>query len=347
MDPVSHLAGGLLTGRAYRRPLVAGAWLLVLCGLAAVAVDAEYVSLLFGPESFLTHYRGTAHSLVVTIGLGLLLFLAALPVRGISSRRGILAVVMFTALSHLYLDAFTIYGIKPLAPFSDFRIALDAVWFFDPIYFFLFAILLLGPIIFRTRGRITGWLGILLILAYPWGVVGVKHWAADAARDLLQANDAQAETIFVHPDFLSPVFWKVVSRSEQAYEVRSFNSVSRSLDPIPTLYEAAPPSLMERLAQESELVAAFLSRVPRPIIFRREGGDTTRLVIADLNMVSVTPWVKDYQPNGAPPMSLLLELGLDGALLDARMRYSGRYLSLEELPVSPQANASNSTGSGQ
>lgn len=344
MDPVSHFAGGLLIGRAFRRPLVAGMWLLVLCGLAAVALDVEYLAMLAGPESFLTHYRGVSHSIAVTLCVGLLLFLASLPMRGFSPRRGILAVVMFAAFSHLYLDAFTIYGIKPLAPFSEYRIAMDAVWFFDPIYLLLLAILLLGPIIFRTRGRISGWLGIVLILAYPWGMVGAKYWSADVAHDhLVKTNSPLAEAASVHPDFLSPFFWKVVSRNEHAYEVRSFNVLSRSLDQIPTLYEVAPVSLMGRLAQESELVAAFLSRARMPVIFRREGGDTTRLVVADLNMISATPWIKSAQPNGAPPMSLLVELGLDGALLDARMRYLGRYLSLEELPVSPQADASNAS----
>ncbi|TVM06480.1 hypothetical protein DPQ33_19450, partial [Oceanidesulfovibrio indonesiensis] len=94
---------------------------------------------------------------------------------------------------------------------------------------------------------------------------------------------------------------------------------------------------------ESEVVAAFLSRARMPVIFRREGGDTTSLVVADLNMISATPWIKSAQPNGARPMSLLVELGLDGALLDARMRYLGRYLSLEAVPVSPQADASNAS----
>ncbi|MFW5735308.1 MAG: metal-dependent hydrolase, partial [Oceanidesulfovibrio sp.] len=262
---------------------------------------------------------------------------------GVAPRKGVFAVVMFAAFSHLYLDAFTIYGVAPLAPFSDYHIALDATWFLDPIFLVLLASLFLAPVIFRTRARVTGWLGVLLILAYPWGLVGAKQWAGHKAEALLQTNGAVVKNVSVHPDFLSPLFWKIVTRNEHAYEVRSFNALSRSIDQIPTLYEAAPPTLMDRLAQESELVAAFLSRTRMPIIFRREGGNITRLVIADINMVSVTPWVKGQQPDGAPPMSILVELGLDGALLNARMRYLGRYLSFEELPVSPQANASNGT----
>lgn len=347
MDPVTHLVGGLLIGRAFRRPLVAGVWLTIICGLAAVSLDITYLLAFAGPGSVLAQYRGLGNSAIATLAVTVVFFLLALPFRGVTSRWGILCAVFLAALSHLYLNAFTTTGIQPLAPFDDYRIALDSLWFFDPILLGVLLLLFLGPVIFRTRGLITGWLAVLLLIAYPLGSVGVKQWAHRTLFAMPGMETNTEQTAAVQPDLLTPLFWKVIRKNESAYDVRSFNALDCSLDQLPALYEAAPESLMDRLSSESPLVKTFLKEADMPIIFRREGGDTTRLVLADLSWVSVTPVIRSHQPDGAPPMSLLVELDVDGNLLDVRMRRLGRYLSFEELPVSPQANASQQTNASQ
>ncbi|QJT07819.1 metal-dependent hydrolase [Oceanidesulfovibrio marinus] len=342
MDPVTHLVGGLLIGRAFRRPLIAGVWLTILCGMAAVALDATYLLTLAGPGSVLAQYRGLGNTGIATLSVTVVFFLLALPFRGVAPRWGILLAVFLAALSHLYLNAFTSTGIQPLAPFTDYRIALGSLWFFDPILLGALLLLFLGPIIFRTRGLITGWIALFLLIAYPLGSVGVKQWANRALFAVPEMETTAGPSAEVQPDLLSPLFWKVVRKSESAYDVRSFSAVDRSLDQLPVLYEVAPESLMDRLSSESPLVKSFLERTHTPIIFRREGGDTTRLVLADLCWVSMTPIIRNHQPDGAPPMSLRVELDVDGKLIDVRKRRLGRYLSFEELPVSPQAQANAS-----
>jgi len=85
MEPVSHLAAGLLTAQALRPALRAplgrlqptggnaARGLTLLCAVAATIPDIDSLTSLFGPESYLLYHRGVTHSLLLLPAFALLL----------------------------------------------------------------------------------------------------------------------------------------------------------------------------------------------------------------------------------------------------------------------------------
>ena len=106
------------------------------------------------------------------------------------------ACTFVAAASHPLLDVCTTYGTQLLAPFSSMRLALHAVPIIDLFYTPALILTLLLCLLTRKLSRrekprapvVVAWLGFLLSTGYLAGGYGLRHLAAQQARDLATAK---------------------------------------------------------------------------------------------------------------------------------------------------------------
>ncbi|MFU8816642.1 MAG: metal-dependent hydrolase [Pseudomonadales bacterium] len=209
MDPISQgAAGAALSGTAAtrRQLLAAGA----VGALAGMAPDLDVlIRSPTDPLLFLEYHRQFTHSLIF-IPLGALL--CALPLH-LLVRRWLRfhQTYLFAALgyaTHGLLDACTSYGTQLLWPFSDARIAWNAIAVVDP----LFTLPLLG-LLAAALVRRQPWLaraGLLWGLSYLalGAFQGVR--AEHAAQALAHSRGHDPQRLTAKPSFGNLLVWKSI-----------------------------------------------------------------------------------------------------------------------------------------
>jgi inner membrane protein len=134
MDPVTHVAGGILVGQAVCHRFPTGKWLIVFTALCAWIPDIDNVVTFLGPEAYMRYHRGLTHSILGGAVLAALLTAAFRPLSRAAPFLKVFALAYGCILLHDLLDVITTYGTQILLPFSDARIGLPAVFIVDPIY---------------------------------------------------------------------------------------------------------------------------------------------------------------------------------------------------------------------
>lgn len=214
MEPITHLAAGLLTAQALRPALLpkpaAARGFTLLCAVAATIPDIDSLAVLLGPESYLLHHRGLTHSIFFLPFFALLLaFMARRLGASVPLRQGFLAAAL-ALLSHLFLDVVTTFGTQLFAPFSSVRISFEGVFVVDPPFTLALLAFALAARLSPKRAQALALCGLVLLLAYP--LLGNAARLNMQARYLtmLAAQGESVERIRVAPDALSPYYWKVV-----------------------------------------------------------------------------------------------------------------------------------------
>lgn len=241
---VAEAAAGRRAGRA--APLAGG----VLGTLPDLDV---FVSLGGVVEDF-TYHRSASHSLLVlTLAAPLLAWavhrLARPP--GAGYRRWLLA-TWLVLVTHVLLDALTVYGTQLLWPLSEHPFGLGSVFIIDPLFTVPLAAGLLAAVIVHRRRPLAGWLnaaGLALGSAYlAFGVVAQAQVEAFARESLARDGIEYRRMIALAAPFTS-LAWRVVVVSRDAYHV-GYHSL---LAPAPRLRLARyprAPRLLEPLRDE-------------------------------------------------------------------------------------------------
>ncbi len=216
MEPVTHLAAGLLTAQALepdpklRRPLS------LLCGVAATIPDVDILSRLFSLESYLLHHRGITHSVFFLPVFALLLAWAA---RKMGARLTLARAWTAAALAlatHIFLDVVTAFGTQVLLPFSNARLSFEGVFVVDPAFTVaLYACLLLGRQLPAPAGasrRAYALAGLALLVCYPLACNALRLNVQHRYEALLTRRLASFDEVTAIPDALSPWYWKIVVR---------------------------------------------------------------------------------------------------------------------------------------
>jgi inner membrane protein len=171
MDNLAHSLVGLTAAKAGLGRF--SPYATTVCVVSANAADADFVSLFCGDRwTLLQHHRGITHSLVGTLGVGLLVpTIAFLIERMICRRRGRAPRIRFGGLllassiagaTHPLMDWTNNYGVRPFLPWSGRWFYGDLVFIVDPYIW-----LGLGSLAFLLssdkRWKIYGWSFIGLI----------------------------------------------------------------------------------------------------------------------------------------------------------------------------------------
>ena len=222
MDTLTHALSGALVARA-TQPRQGGRLptrtRLTVGFLAAAFPDSDAVLSLFDPMTYLTAHRGVTHSVVLlpfwALALGFVFFL-------LYRRRypwlALAAVCAWSIAAHIAGDVITSFGTMILAPLSDWRAQIPAIFIIDPYF--------TGIIV---AGLLASWLwsGTRLparaaagVLAAYIGVQIVQHdRALDIADAYIAAQDLPRAQAHALPQPFSPFHWMVVVEQPEVYRI--------------------------------------------------------------------------------------------------------------------------------
>lgn len=270
---------GALLGKAQgRRALLYGAALGTLPDLDVFVRYAD-------PVSSMTYHRGFSHSVFVLTALAALM---AWLVRWRWPNAPYSAARLFTAIwlvliTHVLLDAFTVYGTQIFWPLAPTPASWAAVFIIDPVY----TLPLLGSVLFALMrgqqggGRASGVLigALVFTTAYLGFGLGSRVLAEQRVRQALQDQGVEITALRAVPMPLNTLVWRVVAKTPEGDYIEAVSS----------LFDRGPAEWMR---QPLHLDAArVLSGSPLHERLRWFTGDWLRydiigeaLVVSDLRM---------------------------------------------------------------
>jgi len=209
MDPLTHaLSGSMLARALVRKPLPGGQVILLV--LLTMAPDADFVLKFISDTTYLQYHRGVTHSLLM-LPLWTWLIWSLLPERRAAfdyrpTRLSPWLIGAAIAL-HIFLDLITSFGTMILAPFSDWRAALDLVFIIDPLFTACLLLPLIAAGIFRRHARLLAAGAILL----AGGYLGLTWKAHGDAMELVRAEQPGAQAYAALPLPFSPFHWQLIA----------------------------------------------------------------------------------------------------------------------------------------
>jgi inner membrane protein len=276
VDNVTHTLTGLVLARAGLGARTRGGTLAL--ALASNLPDIDIVSGLRGTAAYLEHHRDLSHSLVGAPALALGLA-AVLRACYREARFGALALCCLAGVAvHVFMDLWTSYGTRVLAPFDRTFYTWDLVFIVDPWLLLLLALTLVAVARLPQPERIAA-LGLGLMMSYV-GARAVLHAQALDEGKARVAGERIVKAAAI-PSPLDPFRWRFLADTGDAYwtgEVALRSPVSR-------LVRREKPKPSEALATaraSSSLAHVFLGFATFPWLESSPTPDGTELTLRDL-----------------------------------------------------------------
>lgn len=259
------------------------------------------IDVIFGktPEAVMTLHRGFTHSIFFAPLFALALsFLALKLTRGrIGSKSwGLGKLTLLATLClwlHTLLDCFTSFGTMALLPFSDQRVFIPSLYIVDPIYTLALAGLLLASLLATrktrkleraaapfpelrpapSRARTFAVLAVCWIFAWPVLSLALQQAAVNRIERFAALPGEPVYHIL--PEAFSPLYWKVVAQTDEAYyqglyrlgsggdvawntaEMEGMDDVLDIAPDAPLPYPRPTGERLAQLARESELFQTY------------------------------------------------------------------------------------------
>lgn len=251
MDSVTQAALGAAVGGAVLGPRLGWRGFAWGAGLGTLP-DLDSLVPYGGPVADFTYHRGYSHALVVVTAAAPLI---AWPLQRLHRRRGIgggraLAAVWLVLVTHVLLDACTIYGTQLLLPFSDHPVGLGSIFIIDPLFTLP---LVVGIAAALTRGRdrphrARHWntAGLVVATAYLAWTIGAQQWVEARAAAAIERAGLPAERMLATPTAFNSLLWRVVAVGPEAHW-EGFHRVG-SGRPIGFTRYDTDPSLLDDIA---------------------------------------------------------------------------------------------------
>ncbi|MDX8409073.1 MAG: metal-dependent hydrolase [Mariprofundales bacterium] len=213
MDPLTHAISGAALARALPSQLLPRHqfWLLVVLTMAP---DADIVLKFYSDALYLAYHRGITHSLLMLPLWSWLIW--SLLGRWRSTRPLVSWWLIAAALGlHIGFDLITSFGTMVVAPFSDWRAALDLVFIIDPIFTLLLLLPLLFMLVFRSQARYLAIASLALAVGYLL-LCATMH---ARAMGLVEQAWPQAQLRAALPMPLSPFRWRLLALTANEYRM--------------------------------------------------------------------------------------------------------------------------------
>ncbi|WP_440997168.1 metal-dependent hydrolase [Arhodomonas sp. SL1] len=234
-----------------------------------------------------TYHRGFSHAVA-------LLLVAAVALAAMADRlhedrcgrrpyRWLLAMVA-VLVTHVALDALTIYGTQLWQPFSDYPVGLGSIFIIDPLYTLpLLAGLVLAVWALPRRGWAAAarWnaVGLALSSAYlVWSVAAQQH-VEDVARRALDTQGVSYQRMLVTPTAFNTVLWRVLVVDRDGY-YEGYHRIGQAPEALRLRHYPSDPSLLDDIAEQWS-VRRLQGFTKGFYAVREEGG---AVVITDLRM---------------------------------------------------------------
>lgn len=257
MDPVTHIASGILAGQAVRDRFPRTWRLIVFTAFCAWIPDIDLVFGNLGPVASLRYHRGPTHSILGGAVMAAVLALAFRPLIGERSLGRVFVLAYGCILLHDFQDVITTYGTQILWPLSDARIGLPAVFIVDPIYTGVMLLAVILGFVMKSRARTVALAALCWIFLYPATSLGLREIVTAAQDRRLAAEGMPQAVAHVTTDGLSPIFWKVVVDDGENYRLRGASLFAPSGGPDIVVRTKADRGEMRRLGDIAPVVATY------------------------------------------------------------------------------------------
>lgn len=278
MDSISQavlgaaVQGALLGKVQGRRALLYGAALGTLPDLDVFVRYAD-------PVSSMTYHRGFSHSVFVLTALAALmtrLVRRRWPDAPYSTRRFFTA-VWLVLITHVLLDAFTVYGTQMFWPLAPTPESWAAIFIIDPVYTVPLLLAVLSALAIGLAGKGIGVLAGALVFSTAYLGFGLsgRLLVEQRVSDALKAQGVAVERLRAVPMPLNTLVWRVIAQGPGGQQIEAVSS----------LFDRKAPEWV-RLPPQSD-VEHVLKGVPLYERLRWFTGDWLRLdVIGDALVVS-------------------------------------------------------------
>ena len=237
MDSLTQITLGAAVGAAVfgkthgRKAALIGA----ICGTIP---DLDVFVPLGDPVSDFTYHRSVTHSLlfcVLATPLFVWLF-SKIKWFGIDfkDRRAHVAIFL-VFLTHILLDAMTIYGTQLFWPLPSSPVGMGAIFIIDPLYTLPFLFFLIWFLINRSHRAIM--VGIVISTLYLGWTVAIQHHVKNITR--LQTEGA----ILVQPTPFNTILWRILVMHDDGYKVGYYSLFDQSQN-IEFEYFQSDPSIL-------------------------------------------------------------------------------------------------------
>ncbi|GAB4342049.1 MAG: metal-dependent hydrolase [Candidatus Abyssubacteria bacterium] len=330
MDPVTHLASGVLVGRL-AQPKVEPKHITWYCVAVSWLPDIDNLANFLGPEQYLLYHRGITHSFVG----GAVLAAASAGILRQLTRKITFAAAFIVAylciLIHIFLDLITSYGTLILSPFTNRRFALSSIFIVDPVFTGGICCFLLGSLWWGAKSRRLAAAGLAWLFLYPAASLGIREISTEYLADTLRAQSRQYHRFELTTEPLSPFFWKLVAEDDEYYYLAGVTlfDLDRKLTLEP--YAKPPSDLMEQLKPKIGMLQTYLWFSKYPTMELRNSPGGKRLLLRDLRFFSTLDFIRRrFRDNGAP-FSLVIELDQHDNPLNWQYRRPGGDLVIQYL----------------
>jgi inner membrane protein len=330
VDPITHIASGALAGQAVRQRLSGRIW-LVFCILAAVLPDIDNLSIFISPEAFLIHHRGITHSLIGGLVLaGFAAGLFKIFSKTFPFRLGF-AIAYGCIVMHVFLDLITSYGTQIFAPLTNERYTVACVFILDPIFTMSLLGVLYGS--FRTKSGRTqlALAGLIWLVVYPMINLGIGAAVHHSVSTRLAEKQVSSTRLSVTPDFLSPLFWKIIVEDPHTYRIAGM-SLLKPRSPLAfETFNRADMNLMKDLGRRASMFSTYAWFAAYPVMKQEQTADGTTITFGDLRFHTTflrkNPGVKELDM----PFSLTAFLNKKGELTEYRYGRPGHAKTIQHL----------------
>lgn len=347
MDTITHFVAGALSPAAFKdAPRTKTLTLFgILCG------ELPDIDVIVGksPEAILAVHRGITHALIAQPALALVMALIFHKALKKSDEAGTWtfaktwSVALFALLTHLFLDCATTFGTQIFLPFSDFRVALPAIYIIDP----LLTLPLAAALIFLPRQgenrtneakrvplarKALAWL-----FCYPLLALGANH-AASAyleTRHAARGNERGITRIELSPEPFSPLNWKIVGIAPETYYVGQFLLPLPHRDVRFAAYKRPNAALWEAFRSAGPVFSLYADFAAYPFLTEHASEEGRVITVADVRYESTLPDLMKRLGRSDGLFLLQTRLAENGEPSAWRFLYRGREAA--ETPWTPFA----------
>ena len=340
MDSVTHLVAGALTPLAFRNAPKTRVMILfgILCG------ELPDIDVIAGksPEAILAFHRGATHALVAQplFALVMALIFHRLIQKGDTNGSWTFAktwsVAFLALLIHLFLDCMTTFGTQIFLPFSDFRVALPAMYIIDlsmtlPLIAALLFILWRGglspisPAPEKTRLRVAR-TALSWLVAYPILALCLNHTLAAnlASKYAAPGNEQRITSVELSPEPFAPLNWKVVAIAPDTYYMGRLFLPDQAGDIAFTAYDRPDPALWETLRHDIDLFRLYGQFASYPFLTMATDGNGGEIdTFADVRYEATLPGLMNALGR-ADGIFLMQARRENGTVTAYRFLYRGR-----------------------
>jgi inner membrane protein len=305
MDNLTHTLTGLAVARAGLEKRTPGATLALV--LASNIPDADLLFGLQGSASYLQHHRDLSHSVVgaplLALALAVVLRLALRKARFLP----LLAATLAGVAVHVFMDLWTSYGTRVLAPFDRTFYTWDLVFIVDPwLLLLLLATLLLARRL-PTPSRVAT-VGLGLMLAYVGGRAVLHQRAVEAGIARVPGGSVVRAAALPTP--LDPFRWRLLADTGSAYFTGEVN-LNAPVTPLRRREKLPETAVVARVRETSDVAGVFLQFATFPWLEVAETDAGTEVVFRDLR----------FERPGRDSFAARVLVGPDGRIKSEAFRF--------------------------